>query len=105
MRSGAIAGCGIVRAEVLRGIVADAARREMKLLFAHIPDVAMTPDVWDTIADLAWQLDRAGRVLPLTDIAIAACARRAGATLITHDGHFAQIPALRILRDLPPSIR
>jgi predicted nucleic acid-binding protein len=35
-------------------------------------------------------------VLPLTAIAIAACAKQAGATVITTDLHFAKVPGLKV---------
>jgi predicted nucleic acid-binding protein len=101
LRSGALVGCGVVRAEVLRGMVSPSARHEMKLLFEHIPDVPFSTSLWDTIADLAWELDRAGDVLPLTDIAIAVCARQVHATVVTHDRHFQKIPNLKIVNELP----
>jgi len=46
-------------------------------------------------------MDRQGNVLPLTDIAIGACALRIGAKIITTDEHFAEINGLRTLRELP----
>lgn len=104
LRSGSVVGCGIVRAEVLRGVIAEPARREMALLFAHIPDVALTTDAWTETAELAWCMDRAGHVLPLPDLAIAVCARRAKATLVTRDRHFHRIPDLLMRTDLPEGI-
>ena len=101
IRAGALAGCGIVRAEVLRGIRSEPVRQEMASLFAHIPDVPLMADSWTEIANLAWQLDRTGNVLPLTDVAIAVCARRAQATVVTRDKHFRSIPDLKILAELP----
>ena len=101
IRAGALIGCGLVRAEVLRGMILPPARREMELLFEHIPDVPFSASLWNEIADLAWELDRAGHLLPLTDIAIAVCARQAHATVITHDKHFQRVPHLKIEEDLP----
>jgi predicted nucleic acid-binding protein len=101
LRAGALVGCGIVRAEVLRGMVTTPTRREMTLLFDHIPDIPLVADGWSDVADLTWELDRAGKVLPLTDVAIAICARRARATLITLDRHFQSVPDLALLSDLP----
>lgn len=101
LQSGGLAGCGIVRAEVLRGMRSDSARQEMESLFSFIPDVPMTEDAWTEVADLAWELDRAGHVLPLTDVAIAICARRAHAAIVTRDKHFQSIPGLTVLSDLP----
>ena len=102
LRAGALMGCGVVRAEVLRGMVSPAARREMELLFEHIPDASLAAGVWDEIAWQAWELDRAGHVLPLMDIAIAVCTRRARATLVTHDRHFQKVPDLKTIDALPP---
>jgi predicted nucleic acid-binding protein len=101
LRSGALVGCGIIRAEVLRGMIAEPARKEMTLLFEHIPDVPLSTDAWNETAELAWRLDRCGRVLPLPDLAIAICAQRAKATLVTRDRHFRDIPSLVLRDDLP----
>jgi len=86
----------LVRAEVLRGVVSVPARARMELLFSAMHEVAMVPELWTEVAELAWELDRRGEVLPLTDIAIAACAKRAGATVITTDLHFAKVPGLKV---------
>ncbi len=52
--------------------------------------------VWQETERLAYQLDRAGSVLPLTDIIIATCALHARATLLTNDAHFAMVPQLQV---------
>ena len=101
LRAGALVGCGIIRAEVLRGMVAESARREMALLFEHIPEIPLSSDAWCETAELAWRLDRAGLVLPLPDLAIAVCAQRAKAALVTRDRHFRDIPDLALRDDLP----
>ncbi len=46
-------------------------------------------------------LDRRGAVLPVTDLLIAACALRAGATIVSSDEHFRQVPDLPVLAGLP----
>ena len=96
LRRGDLATCGVVRAEVLRGVVSVPARERMELLFAAMHEVAMVPELWTEVAELAWELDRRGEVLPLTDIAIAACAKQAVATVITTDLHFAKVPGLKV---------
>lgn len=101
LRAGTLVCCGMIRVEVLRGIVAAPARREMRLLFEHMTDIPVTADAWDEAAELAWRLDRAGRVLPLPDLVIAVCAQRAKATLVTQDRHFREIPGLVLRDDLP----
>jgi predicted nucleic acid-binding protein len=72
----------------------------MELLFSAMHEVAMVPELWTEVAELAWELDRRGEVLPLTAIAIAACAKQAGATVITTDLHFAKVPGLKVRADV-----
>jgi predicted nucleic acid-binding protein len=50
--------------------------------------------LWQTAEQTLWELDRQGIVLPLTDVVIASCARRVGATVLTYDHHFSQIPGI-----------
>lgn len=95
LRSGEVCGCGVVRAEVLRGVVDPAQKSRIEEFFELLPEVPCDAELWREAANLAWRLDRQGKVLPLTDIVIAACAFRAGATLISTDPHFGEIPDLR----------
>jgi predicted nucleic acid-binding protein len=50
--------------------------------------------IWHETLELAWQLDRQGRVLPIQDIHIAACALSIDAVVLTHDAHFREIPGV-----------
>jgi predicted nucleic acid-binding protein len=99
--AGQVASCGPIRVEVIRGAVKPAIRDELNLLFDAQLDVPLSDAVWRSVAELAWNLDRKGHVLPLSDLVIGACALRASATLITTDAHFARIPGLRVRSDLP----
>jgi predicted nucleic acid-binding protein len=95
-----LVSCGIVRCEVLRGAIKPKALAELTALFDVIPEIVTTAKIWQQTAELAWQIDRKGFVLPLPDLIIAACALSADATLITADAHFAKIPKLKIRREL-----
>jgi predicted nucleic acid-binding protein len=90
--------CGVVRAEVLRGIKSIKARNRLDRFFSEMRFADLTSSAWDEVWNLAWQLDRKGRVLPLTDLAIATCALRSGAWIMTSDAHFDQIPGLQVVR-------
>ncbi len=90
--------CGVVKAEVLRGIKGMKARTSLENFFNIMRFSDLGCAAWDDIWELAWRLDREGKVLPLTDIAIASCALRAGAWVMTSDAHFFRIPDLKILR-------
>ncbi len=90
--------CGVVKAEVLRGIKGVKARNHLENFFNVMCFSDLGSSAWDDIWELAWQLDRKGKVLPLTDIAIASCALRSGAWVMTSDAHFFKIPRLKVLR-------
>lgn len=89
--------CGVVVAEVLRGVKSLKLRSRLELFFSLTQQVSTPASFWTEVWRLAWQLDRQGRVIPLQDIAIACCARRAGAAVMTADHHFNEIPGLRVI--------
>ncbi len=93
-----LVGCDIVRCEVLRGIIRPKVRADLGMFFDLLVHVTMDHRAWQETEDLAWQLDRAGRVLPLTDIIIAVCALRANAAVLTRDQHFKMIPQLELAK-------
>lgn len=90
--------CGVVKAEVLRGVKSLKARDRLAGLFGVMRYVQTNDRLWDDAWELAWSLDREGKILPLTDIVIASCALREGALVLTSDRHFDEIPKLNILR-------
>lgn len=92
---------GVIRCEVLRGIIQEAERSRMEELFALSVEVAADHAFWDGVWQLGWKMDRKGIVLPLTDLSIAFMAIRHDATLITLDKHFARIPGLNVAPRLP----
>lgn len=89
-----IAVCGIVISEVGRGL------RHPGTLQRHIDSwelmhyVDSTQSIWSQTLELAWQLDRQGKILPIQDIHIAACALSINAVVLTNDAHFQEIPGL-----------
>lgn len=91
-----LATCGMVRVEVIRGILTKRARRETEAFLNVMLNVPMDNRLWEEATELAWQLDRKGIVLPAQDILIAASARRLGADVLTDDAHFRLIPGLRV---------
>lgn len=99
-RMGEVATCGIVRAEVLRGISDPAAKNDLSGFFDLLPEIPTTSAVWQSATELAWELDRKGIVLPLPDLVVAACALSMEATVIATDPHFAKIPKLKIRREI-----
>jgi predicted nucleic acid-binding protein len=90
--------CGIVRLEVLRGVRSPKKRDEMGGFFDVLCNVRTDDRLWESAAELAWELDRAGGTIPAQDILIAACALRAGVPVLTDDRHFDRIPGLAVIR-------
>lgn len=93
--------CGVIRCEVLRGVVSRKIHERLRDLFEAMTTVDIDNAMWNEAADFAWTLDRRGIVLPLTDLVIACCAMRAGAIVVSSDEHFKQIPDLVVSTALP----
>jgi hypothetical protein len=91
---------GIIRIEVLRGIIKDKPKTQIIELFRLIPEIPIDNSIIVSAIDTAWELDRQGQVLPVTDILIASCAKQVGATVLTEDAHFEKIPDLKVQQDL-----
>jgi predicted nucleic acid-binding protein len=91
-----LATCGMVRVEVLRGIKGEKVRSRLVAFFDVTQNVPTDNRLWEEAADLAWTLDRRGKVIPAQDVLIACCARRIGAIVLTADAHFSNIPGLRV---------
>ncbi len=101
LRAGVLYNCGVIRAEVLRGIKVEKQMREMEEFFDIIPEVPTDAKLWRNVSNLGWTLARIGKAPPVTDLAIAACAMRARAKLITVDAHFDDVPGLMVDEELP----
>jgi predicted nucleic acid-binding protein len=89
-----VATCSIVRAEVARGIKDPAVLEKFQQRWDVMLHIPTDHRLWADVEKTAWQLDRTGKILPLTDIIIACCARRIGAVVLTHDRHFDSIPGI-----------
>ncbi len=100
LKSGYLYNCGVIRAEVLRGIKNPALRDEVSDFFDIVPEIPCDACLWRAVSDLGWSLGRKGKWPPVTDLVIAACALRVGAILITPDAHFEDVPALKCRKDL-----
>ena len=95
-----LAICGMVRMEVLRG-VRDAKFRDALGAFMDVMRFVPTDNnLWNEATMLAWSLDRRGVTLPAQDLIIAACAMRIGASVLTYDHHFDQVPGLIVMHSL-----
>ncbi len=89
-----VATCGVIRSEVGRGLRDGNRLRKFQARWDVMLYVPTDNRLWFDVETLAWQLDRAGKMIPLPDIIIACCARRINAVVLTFDGHFSEIPGL-----------
>jgi predicted nucleic acid-binding protein len=96
-----LATCGMIRLEVMRGVILPKTHRSMSSFFDAMVNVPTTKRLWEEAADLAWKLDRKGIVIPGSDLIIAACAMKTGAAVLTSDAHFENIEGLRFIT--PPA--
>jgi len=90
--------CGVIKAEVLRGVKSLALRAKLEAFFDIMRYIDTKLATWDDAWQLAWSLDRQGKVIPLTDILIATCAKKAECAVLTNDKHFDFVPELLVLR-------
>jgi predicted nucleic acid-binding protein len=91
---GEVAVCGPVAAELLAGAEGEVAER-MWATLSSLPWVELDPVGWHQVGAVAGRLRRTGQTLPLTDLAIAVAAARAGHALWSLDSDFERIaPAL-----------
>jgi predicted nucleic acid-binding protein len=93
--------CGIVVAEVLRGLVHPLVRERQSRLFASMRWLPLDDALWTEVADLGFTLRNRGLSPSLPDLALAVAAQRSGACIQTLDTDFARIPGLRIA---PPEV-
>jgi predicted nucleic acid-binding protein len=101
LREGVLYNCGVVRAEVLRGMKSPKARDGMEAFFNIIPEVPADARLWHAVAHLGWELGRKGKWPPVTDLVIAASVLRVGARLVSLDAHFDDMPDLEIIPEIP----
>lgn len=95
-----LATCGMVRLEVLRGIVRPRVIEAVEAFMNVMINIPSDPRIWEQATREAWQLGRKGITLPAQDLVIAACARRIEAAVLTYDHHFHDIPGVTVLSSL-----
>lgn len=93
--------CGVVATEVLRGFKVRKIHVRFAELFGAMIYVPTANRIWERVAALAWELDRAGRAMQVTDLLIAASALDADAAVLTVDSDFSRVPGLQVLARLP----
>jgi predicted nucleic acid-binding protein len=92
--------CGVVTVEVLRGIKLPKAHAKMLQFLGCMSYVPTTNSIWERVSQMAWELDRAGKTMQVTDLVIAVSALHADAAVLTMDSDFYRVPGLRVISGL-----
>jgi len=82
LRTGNVLTCGIVQVEVLRGVKNEKDFEALSEAFFSLPEVPLDGEVLARAARWGYELDRKGKVLPTTDLIIAAAA--SGKAVLLH---------------------
>ena len=87
---------GIIMAELLQGARVAAEEAYVIELLEGIPAIEVNSTLWMKAGRLSCSLRRKGITLPLSDIVIAVIAIEHSLSLFTLDGHFEQIPGVKL---------
>lgn len=87
--------CSPVVFELRRGLGRRNRKTVLKLLDA-VPRIAVTEEDWDAAGDLDAGLRRKGITIPPMDVLIAEVCLRHAVPLLAVDGHFDEVPGLRL---------
>jgi predicted nucleic acid-binding protein len=88
LREAKVVTVGIIRLELLAGTRSRNEYHRLRQRLGALDVIPSDEEAWDQASELAFDLRRGGLTVPCTDILIAACALRAGATVVHADRHF-----------------
>ena len=91
LQAGTARWCPIVRLELWNGAGGDREKKTLREFERLIPELSITPEVWDGAFELARRCRAAGVTVPATDLLVHACARHHGAALEQADSDFEAI--------------
>jgi predicted nucleic acid-binding protein len=100
LKAGLLYSCGVVRAEVLRGIRIQKHYEQMERFFDIVPEVPTGARFWRDVSLLGWKLGRKGKWPPVSDLAIATAALMVNAVMVSPDAHFRDVPGLKLIKSL-----
>lgn len=90
--------CGGVLFELVQGVKSDNERLQIQTTLSHLKYAEMSKSLWQKAGDLSSSLRKKGLTIPLSDIFIAAVAIEHKLRIFTLDGHFADIPGVKIYK-------
>jgi predicted nucleic acid-binding protein len=88
LEAGTACWCPMVRLELWNGAGGEREKKALKNFERLLPELMMTPAIWDDAYDLARRCRTAGVTVPASDLVIWACARHHGAQVEHADTDF-----------------
>jgi predicted nucleic acid-binding protein len=88
--------CGVVLFELVQGVRSEVEKAQILTTVSHLKYAEMSKSLWQKAGDLSAALRKKGLTLPHSDIFIAAIAIEHNLSIFTLDGHFAQIPWVKL---------
>lgn len=84
----------MIRLELWKGARGEREKRALREFEQVLPELEVTPEVWEAANDLARRTQAAGLTVPAADILIVACARHHGVEIDSMDAHFVALQKL-----------
>ena len=91
LEAGTACWCPMVRLELWNGARSNRDKKALRDFQKHLPELAMTSEVWELAYTLAEKTRGAGATIPAADILIAACAKFYGVELEHSDSDFERL--------------
>ncbi len=88
--------CGIVLFELVQGVRSEKEKAQILTAVSHLKYAEMSKTLWQKAGNLSASLRKKGLTLPHSDIFIAAIAIEHNLSIFTLDGHFEQIPGVKL---------
>jgi len=90
--------CGIVLFELVQGVRSDVEKEQVLTTVSHLKYAEMSKPLWQKAGDISSALRKKGMNIPLSDILIAVIAIEHNLLISTLDGHFEQIPGVKLYK-------
>lgn len=94
LRAGDACWCAAVRLELWIGARGDHEKAVLRRFEQVLPEIAITPAIWESACELARKARASGLSCPSPDVLIAACARAHSLEVEAVDAHFPKLMAL-----------
>ncbi|OGW33491.1 MAG: hypothetical protein A2X58_07705 [Nitrospirae bacterium GWC2_56_14] len=93
---GTVWTCGVVLFELVQGVRSEKEKAQILTTVSHLKYAELSKILWQKAGDLSASLQKKGLTIPHSDIFFAAIAIEHNLSIFTLDGHFTQIPGVKL---------